>query len=253
MNLRSGQPVDRRRLAGGFIVYAVIFEVQPKKERWDEYLELAKHLKPILEKTDGFIDNERFASRRTEGRVLSLSTWRDEKAVVRWRTQGEHHAVQEKGRFEVFEDYHLRVGEVTRDTHPLEGLSLDQKRFDETETGTAKVITITEITSDESGSLSARPDHLSARLGLDPAAEGLAGQEVFESIYAPGKMLLLASWLGSDQAEIFKPGVIAGARLFRHRQVRIIRDYGMFDRREAPQFYPSVDAAREPQASRISG
>jgi len=26
----------------------------------------------------------------------------------------------------------------------------------------------------------------------------------------------------------------------RHRHVRIIRDYGMFDRREAPQFYADV-------------
>jgi heme-degrading monooxygenase HmoA len=71
-------------------------------------------LKPKLEAIDGFIDNERFASMKTKGRVLSLSIWRDEKAVVRWRTHGEHHDVQEKGRFEVFEDYHLRrVGEVT--------------------------------------------------------------------------------------------------------------------------------------------
>jgi len=250
MNLRFDQAVEALTSTGGDIVFVVIFEVQPKKERWDEYLELAKHLKPILEKVDGFIDNERFASRRTEGRVLSLSTWRDEKAVVRWRTQGEHHLVQKKGRFEVFEDYHLRVGEVTRDTRPPEGLSLDQKRFDETETGTAKVVTITEITPYESGNSSVRPDLLPARLGLDPAPGGLAGQEVFESIYAPGKMLLLASWLGSDQAELFKPGVFAGARSIRHRQVRIIRDYGMFDRREAPRFYTSVDAGREAQARR---
>ena len=94
-------------------MFAVIFEVQPKKERWDKYLELAKKLKPKLEAIEGFIDNERFESKKTEGRVLSLSTWQDEKAVVRWRTDGEHHGVQEKGRFEVFEDYHLRVGEVT--------------------------------------------------------------------------------------------------------------------------------------------
>jgi antibiotic biosynthesis monooxygenase len=57
-------------------IFAVIFEVQPKKEAWDRYLELAKFLKPELEQIDGFIDNERFASQRTDGRVLSLSTWR---------------------------------------------------------------------------------------------------------------------------------------------------------------------------------
>ena len=95
-------------------MFAVIFEVQPKSDRWDDYLSLAKQLKPKLEAIDGFIDNDRFESQRTKGRVLSLSTWRDEKSVVRWRTHGEHYAVQEKGRFEVFEDYHLRVGEVTQ-------------------------------------------------------------------------------------------------------------------------------------------
>ena len=64
-------------------MFAVIFEVQPKKEREDQYLALASRLKPELEAIDGFIDNERFESKRTEGDVLPLSTWRDEKAVVR--------------------------------------------------------------------------------------------------------------------------------------------------------------------------
>ncbi len=84
-------------------MFAVIFVVHPKEGRKDDYLDLAKHLKPILEGMDGFIDNERFESKRTEGDVLSLSTWRDEKSVIRWRTQGEQiHGVQEKGRFPKF-------------------------------------------------------------------------------------------------------------------------------------------------------
>ena len=51
-------------------MFAVIFEVQPKPDRWDEYLALAKLLKPEIERIDGFIDNERFASQRTRGRLL---------------------------------------------------------------------------------------------------------------------------------------------------------------------------------------
>src|SRR5258708_5597946 len=137
-------------------MFAVIFEEQPKPERWEDYLSLAKQLKPKLEAIDGFIDNERFESRRTKGRLLSVSTWRDEKAVVRWRTQGEHHGVQEKGRFEIFEDYHLRVGEITADSQPPKGLTVEETRFDETEIGEAKVATITEVTPQEDGTLVAK-------------------------------------------------------------------------------------------------
>ena len=64
-------------------MFAVIFEVQPKTERFDDYLALAKQLKPKLEAIEGFIDNERFKSRRDERRLVSLSIWRDEKALIR--------------------------------------------------------------------------------------------------------------------------------------------------------------------------
>jgi heme-degrading monooxygenase HmoA len=215
-------------------MFVVIFEVQPKKERWDDYLALAKQLKPKLEAIDGFIDNERFRSKRTEGRLLSLSTWRDEKAVIRWRTHGEHHGVQEKGRFEVFQDYHLRVGEVTADTAPPKGLTVEQKRLDETEIGAARSVTITEVTPSDDA-----PD-LAAALGLDASADGLVDRELFESIYNAGKLLLLASWRDADAASAWKPAPIAAAQAPRHRQVRVVRDYGMFDRREAPQFYAEI-------------
>src|ERR1700742_3011123 len=125
-------------------MFAVIFEVQPKKDRFDDYLNLAKLLKPELEQIDGFIDNERFGSKRTEGRLLSLSIWRDEKALIRWRTLAIHHDVQRQGRFEVFEDYHLRVGEIAADSALPEGQMPTPQRLDETDIGAAKLVTITE-------------------------------------------------------------------------------------------------------------
>jgi heme-degrading monooxygenase HmoA len=222
-------------------MFAVIFEVQPKQERWDDYLSLAKFLKPKLEAIDGFIDNERFASKRTKGRLLSLSTWRDEKAVIRWRTQGEHHAVQEKGRFEIFEDYHLRVGEITADTDVPQGQQLREQRLDETEVGKAKAVTISEL-APTSGDKPLSAD-LAADLGLPKTTPGIVDQEVFESIYVPGKLLLLVSWRDEAAARSWQARPIAGGKL-RHRQVRVIRDYGMFDRGEAPQYYPDVESAR---------
>jgi heme-degrading monooxygenase HmoA len=224
-------------------MFAVIFVVQPKKERWNDYLDLAKYLKPKLEAVDGFIDNERFESKRTQGRVLSLSTWRDEKAVVRWRTQGEHHGVQEKGRFEIFEDYHLRVGEIIHDTEPPAGLTVEEMRLDGTETGKALAATITELTPEAESDIAGKADMLPARLGLDAHLDGLVDAEVFTSIYNPGKLLLLGFWRDADAAAGWKP-VHPVAGKVRHRQVRIIRDYGMFDRREAPQYYRAVEPPR---------
>jgi heme-degrading monooxygenase HmoA len=210
-------------------MFAVIFEVQPLAERWDDYLGLAKLLRPELEAIDGFIDNERFASRRTPGRLLSLSIWRDEKAVIRWRTLGVHHAAQEKGRFEIFADYHLRVGEITADTRLPDGEQLREQRLDETEVGAAKSVTISEV--------SPGADGLAAALGLpELGTAGVLDREVFESITTAGKFLLLAGWRDAAAAARWAPADVAA----RHRRVRIIRDYGMTDRREAPQYYPAA-------------
>jgi heme-degrading monooxygenase HmoA len=228
-------------------MFAVIFEVQPKTERKDDYLALAKILKPELEKIDGFIDNERFGSKRTEGRILSLSTWRDEKAVIRWRTLGVHHEIQGKGRREIFEDYHLRVGEITADTHIPEGQKLQEQHFDETVIAPSKVATISELADqDKKPASSDLPEDLCL-----PAigTSGVLDQDVFESITNPGKLLLLVSWKDAAAATAWQPTIPAGHEL-RHRQVRIIRDYGMLDRREAPQFYPPVEGGGCPYDKR---
>ena len=221
-------------------MFAVIFVVHPKKGRKDDYLALAKRLKPILESVDGFIDNERFESTRTEGDVLSLSTWRDEKAVVRWRTQGEHHGVQEKGRFDVFEDYHLRVGEVTADSHPPASGLVDERRFDETVIGAAKVCTITEVMPAGNASLAGHAAALPAQLGLDIGMTGLVDHVVFEGITIPEKLALLVDWKDSTAAHAWTPQSFAGVSSVRHRHVRVVRVYGMHERRVAPQFFPEV-------------
>jgi heme-degrading monooxygenase HmoA len=94
---------------------AVIFEVIPAPGRKQEYLDLAAALRPQLEKIDGFVSIERFASLTNEGKILSLSLWRDEDAVSRWRRLDEHRVAQAKGRAGIFADYRLRVATVVRD------------------------------------------------------------------------------------------------------------------------------------------
>src|ERR1700733_8095809 len=123
-------------------MFSVIFEFHPKPDQYDAYLGNAKLLRPDLEAIDGFIDNLRYKSLTRDGCILSLSQWRDEKAVVRWRTQMRHHMVQEKGRTEILLDYHLRVGQITQDTHVPEGHTLQEQRLDETEGGEGTTIVL---------------------------------------------------------------------------------------------------------------
>jgi len=218
-------------------MFSVIFEVHPKQEKFGLYLELAKTLRPILEGIDGFIDNERFESTDRPGWLLSHSTWRDEKSVVRWRTVGKHHETQQRGRDEVFQDYHLRVGEVVKDTAPPAGTAIVEKRLDETEVGCAKFVTLTEVQAAPSTTATA----LTQWLSVDRDSTDLIDYDVFTSISNPGKFALLASWRNRASAESFSPPTSAALR---NRIVRIVRDYGMFDRRESPQYYPEILSAR---------
>ena len=94
---------------------AVIFEVWPAEERATEYFDLAAELRPLLETIDGFISIERFESLSTKGKFLSLSFWRDEKAIRAWRNLEGHRSAQLRGRGGIFANYRIRVAPVSRD------------------------------------------------------------------------------------------------------------------------------------------
>ncbi len=141
----------------------------------------------------------------------------------------------------IFENYHLRVGEITFDSALPSGTSINEQRFDQTETGEAKICTITEISPLGQSKTGPRHEELLELARLKTTTAGLLHHEVFESITNPGKLLILASWRDEQTARSWEPELLAGAGDIRHRHVRVIRDYGMFDRREAPQFYPHIE------------
>ena len=94
---------------------AVIFEVWPTVEGKEEYLTIAAELRDFLENRDGFISIERFQSLTDEGKILSLSFWRDEEAIEAWRNVPEHRDAQKKGKEFLFNSYRIRVAKVARD------------------------------------------------------------------------------------------------------------------------------------------
>jgi heme-degrading monooxygenase HmoA len=228
-------------------MFSVLFEVHPRSEQRDKYLGLAKMLKPELERVDGFVENIRYSSLTRDGWLLSLSGWRDEKAVVRWRTQMHHHETQLKGREVILLDYHLRVGEVVVDTKLPEGQSLQAHRLDETEVGrgTAAIL----IDAPRSGQLGEQSTsaEVAAWLGRPEIDAGLVSWDVFEAVLTPGNLILLMYWTSESAAVAFERSVKLPEH-GRFRRIRVVRDYGMFDRREAPQYYPDVPSTDSTRA-----
>ena len=123
-------------------MFAVIFEVQPKKERWNDYLDLAN---------------------------ISNLSWKRSSTT----------ACRRRGGFEIFEDYHLRVGEVTDDSDPPRGLAVSKQRFDETANPVTKELSITELSPLQGAKPKIAAEHLGAQLRLDKYVEGLVNHEIF--------------------------------------------------------------------------
>ncbi|GAA4883623.1 antibiotic biosynthesis monooxygenase [Ferrimonas pelagia] len=99
----------------------VIFEVYPHAHGKADYLAVAAELRALLLQADGLISAERFESLSEQGKLLSLSFWRDEAAVANWRNELMHRQAQQRGRASLFSHYRIRVGEIGRD------YSIDQR------------------------------------------------------------------------------------------------------------------------------
>ncbi|WP_434670307.1 antibiotic biosynthesis monooxygenase family protein [Klebsiella sp. B345] len=93
---------------------AVLFEADVTPAKQARYLALAAELKPLLSTIDGFISIERFQSLTTEGKILSLSWWRDEQAVLAWKQNLCHQAAQQEGKADIFSAWQIRIAQVIR-------------------------------------------------------------------------------------------------------------------------------------------
>src|SRR3982074_2659017 len=147
-----------------------------------------------LEQIDGFVDNIRYRSLTREGWILSLSGWRDEKAVVRWRTAMGHHMVQEKGRTEILLDYRLRVGQITQDTRLPTGHRLQEQRLDETEVGEGTTISLIDARQPDGWKGLPSAPECARYLGLPDQAPGLASWDAFDAVLTAGDLILMATW-----------------------------------------------------------
>jgi len=111
-----------------------------------------------------------------------------------------------------------------------------EQRLDETEVGEGTTITLITMKRPAEFKETGNPADCAQLMGLDPRADGILEWDLLDAVLTPGDLILLISWHDHAAAERFEDEftVPDGARL---RRVRVVRDYSMFDRREAPQYY----------------
>jgi heme-degrading monooxygenase HmoA len=228
-------------------MFCGMLEVNPRPGQFDTYFGMAKGLRTELEKIDGFLDNERFASLTSPGWLLSLSSWRDEKSLVRWSVETHHHKVMQAARDRVFADYRMHIGEVMRDTRIPSGQKLLQQRLDITEAGVGRAITLLDAKREPQSVKQNGAEALAKSLGFNPAASNAVAWEVFEGVATPDDVIVVVKWGEPAAAEAFADAA-ALAEGVRLRNIRIVRDYGMFDRRESPQYFAEARPDGDPTA-----
>jgi heme-degrading monooxygenase HmoA len=201
----------------------LFFEVQTREGHRDQYLNLAASLKPELERVGGCVFIDRFKSLTRENLLLSYQIWQDEGALTAWRVHGQHHKVQEIGREKVFSDYRIRIAQVIHEARPGQPIWQPERRTpynDPTRRPATYVLAA---------------ESKSARLPVETAWR----RDAFESV--EGRFAHLID-LPDPQS-----GIHFGTRLFADptteyfRIFEVMRDYGMYDRAEAPQYYPPIE------------
>ena len=76
--------------------------------------------------------------------------------------------------------------------------------------------------------------------GLNPWAADSTSWDIFDAVLTPGDLILLVSWKNAAAARAYEDTSAPNDKA-RVRRVRIVRDYGKYDRREAPQYYADAE------------
>jgi heme-degrading monooxygenase HmoA len=209
------------------------FEVQIKEGLVSRYMELAVSLKPALTAMGGCLFIDRFKSLTRKNLLFSYQIWQDEGSMTAWRVHASHHRIQEIGRERLFSDYRIRIAQVVHEARPGKPTWQPERRTPYNDPDRRP------------------PTYVIATESKNPALPVTIQwpRDSFESMYRGGYFAHLV-----DLPD-YESGLELGAQLFADptteyfRVFEVMRDYGMYDRGEAPQYFPSVE--RQPMTERF--
>ena len=192
-------------------MFALFFEVRPKPGHMPHYFAHVERLRAALAQHTGLLFLDRYRCLDDEGVLLSHQHWRDEAAILAWRRDSLHLQSQQAGRYDHFADYRIRVASLV--CQWVDG------RFSEAEpTG--------KHTPDEGRYLVA---------AYSQAAQGhVPPNASFASVNRQGHYIGLHEFASRRLAESSVRVCSALAGMQSARAFRVVRDYGMLAREEAP-------------------
>ncbi len=200
---------------------ALLFEMTPRDGHEDHYFRHAAKLRPILMEHDGLMFIERFKSLARPGVILSHSLWRDEASISRWRTNRQHHKSQSAGRFKHFADYRIRI------SHVLQHVEQGEPQKNWTKDGAYN-------------DAAATPDRFLTIIRTNEKPEpGTTG--AFESVTEANSYLTIACVASEEDGRSKVERAQGNDKVISALSSRVSRDYGMFERAEAPQYFKPVE------------
>ncbi len=187
---------------------SVLFDVLPKDGHVEEYFSMAAHLKPIVEQNPGFISVERFTNLQKKDWYLSFSCWKDEESLAQWRCQPDHNGAQVCGRNKVFDDYRLRVS-TSKEADQI-GESPDREQI---------LLLIGQFDG--------------VQIALTQAPLRNFKNKSYRGVLDPNRGISIIEFSpnASIDCRLIQSSVADSVKLF---WFKVLRDYGMFDRAEAP-------------------
>lgn len=189
-------------------MHALFFEVRPKPGHLVHYFDHVARLRPVLARHRGLKFLDRYSALGDSDLLLSHQLWESEDAIVKWRRDATHRRSQSAGRQVHFADYRIRVG--VRVLH-WTSAGEDAPTIEATAPNTSHVVAL-----------------YSSEMVMVP------GFSSFESVNTAGKFIAVATADDHTAARALLDQNLGGSGLDEAAIYSIRRDYGQFDRTQAP-------------------
>ncbi|KAL9125668.1 MAG: hypothetical protein Q9217_005163 [Psora testacea] len=234
-------------------MYFVIFESWTPSSKKAISFQYYTKLETLLQQTQkpGFISETPYASPHREDQGVLIARFADEASVNKWRLQHDHLKIEKNARESIFDEYRLRIGPEVSSSEE-KGCEDDEGGLKGTEKEGKFVV------------LYKRPKTAGIKESTDNVIGFIDSAKVSPSFDASAHLIHSTNYVGEKSA-VWISGwpTEAAATEFRKslartqgddvHLVRVVRDYGKHDRKEAPEGADAAQAASVTEKNESAG